>query len=101
MASEEMETPASITREIHELRETVDKIRYNELVHIEGRLGNLESKVRTPLMTLYLIITFAIFVGFVAVVNLPEQIGWSIAGISGIIVILAGLAIFRTIRTKS
>lgn len=100
MATEQLETSANITREIHDLKEIVDKIRYNELVHIESRLGNIESKVRTPLMTLYLIIAFVVFVGIVAVVNLPPSIGWSIAGVCGLIVILAGLAIFRTIRTK-
>ncbi len=101
MASEEIKTAEIMTQEINELRETVDKIRYNELVHMEDRLSNLESKVRTPLMTLYLIVAFAIFVGFVAVLNLPASIGWSVAGISSIIIILAGLAIFRTIKTKS
>ena len=101
MASEETKTTQIITQEINELRETVDKIRYNELVHMEGRLSNLESKVRTPLMTLYLIVAFVIFIGFVAVINLPEPIGWIVAGISGLIIILAGLAIFRTVTTKS
>lgn len=100
MATEQLETSSSISREIHDLKETVDKIRYNELVHIERRLGNLESKVRTPLMTLYLMIAFVVFIGFIAVMNLPASIGWSIAGISGLIVILVGLAIFRTIRTE-
>lgn len=101
MASGETKTAETITQEINELREEVDKIRYNELVHIEDRISNLETKVRTPLMTLYLIVAFVIFVGFVAVINLPGSIGWSIAGISGLIIILAGLAIFRTITTKS
>ena len=101
MASEETKTTQIIAQEINELRETVDKIRYNELVHMEGRLSNLESKVRTPLMTLYLTVAFVIFVGFVAVISLPGSIGWSVAGISGLIIILAGLAIFRTIKTKS
>ncbi len=101
MASEEIKTAEIITQEINELRETVDKIRYNELVHMENRLSNLESKVRTPLMTLYLIVAFSIFVGFVAVLNLPASIGWSVAGISSSIIILAGLAIFKTIKTKS
>jgi hypothetical protein len=100
MATEELETTSSITKEIHDLRETVDKIRYNELVHIEGRLRSLETKIRTPLMTLYLIIAFVIFIGCVAVLNLPASIGWSIAGVSCLIVILTGLAIFRTVSTK-
>ena len=101
MASEKTRTTQTITQEINELRETVDKIRYNELVHIEGRLSNLESKVRTPLMTLYLIVAFAIFVGCIAVISLPGSIGWSVAGISGLIIILAGLAIFKTITKSS
>ena len=100
MATEQLEDSSSIIREIHSLKETVDKIRYNELVHIEKRLVNLESKIRTPLMTLYLIIAFVVFIGFVAVMNLPASIGWSIAGVCGLIVILAALAIFRSIRTK-
>lgn len=100
MATEQLETSSSITQEIHDLKEAVDKIRYNELVHIESRLGNLESKIRTPLMTLYLTIAFVVFIGVVGVVNLPVPIGWSIGGISGLIVVLAGLAIYRTIRTK-
>jgi hypothetical protein len=101
VASEEIKTTKIITQEINELKETVDKIRYNELVHMEKRLVNLESKARTPLTTLYLIVAFAIFVGFVAVISLPESIGWSVAGIAGLIIILAGLAIFKIITTKS
>lgn len=100
MATEQLETSSSIAQEIHDLKESVDKIRYNELVHIEARLGNLESKVRTPLMTFYLTIAFVVFIGFVAVMNLPSSIGWSIAGVCGLIVILTGFAISRTIRTK-
>ena len=100
MATEELETTSSITKEVHDLKEIVDKIRYNELVHIESRVGNLETKIRTPLTTLYLIIAFVIFVGCVAVLNLPASIGWSIAGVSCLIVILAGLAIFKTVSRK-
>ena len=100
MEGEKIKITRTVTQEIKELRGDVDKIRYNELVHLESRLLNLESKVRTPITTLYLIIAFVVFVGFVAVVSLPSLIGWSVAGISGIIIILAGMAIFKTVTTK-
>ena len=100
MSTEQLETPSSIIEEIHGLKETVDKIRFNELVHMEKRLVNLESKIRTPLMTLYLIIAFVVFIGFVAAIDLPASIGGIIAGVCGLIVILASIAIFRTIRTR-
>lgn len=100
MASEKPKTTQIIEEEIAELKDAVHKIRHNELAHIETRLSDLESKVRMPLTTLYLILAFIIFIISVAVITLPPPIGWSVAGIGGVIVILTSLAIFRIIKTN-
>ena len=85
----------TLREEIKELKSQVAKIRDNELKHVDARLDTLESKLRAPLSSLYLVAAFVIFVGIIGFVNLPAIVGWPIVGICTIILVLALIGIRR------
>jgi len=95
-----MSIEATLREEIKELKSQLTKIRENELKHIDARLDTLESKLRAPLSSLYLLAAFVIFVGIIGFVSLPAIIGWPIVGICITILILALIGIKRLAATK-
>ena len=90
----------SLREEIKELKSQVAKIRDNELKHIDARLDTLESRLRAPLSSLYLLAAFVIFVGIIGFISLPAIIGWPIAGVCVIVLVLALIGIKRLAATK-
>ena len=86
--------------QIEELKRQLTQIKENELKHIDARLDTLESKLRTPLSSLYLLAAFVIFVGIVGFISLPATIGWPIVGICVAILVLALIGIKRLTATK-
>ena len=95
-----MSIEETLREQIAELRSQLDKIRDNELKHIDARLDTLESKLRAPLSSLYLLAAFVIFVGIIGFISLPAIIGWPIVGICVIILVLALIGIKRLTATK-
>ena len=100
MGIEDTLNAAEVNRNIEEMREDIKRIRENELAHIDARLSDVESKVRAPLTTLYLVAAIAVFVGLVAVVTFSGALAASIAGICGVILVLALLAVRKTVRIR-
>ena len=86
--------------ELEEIRKQVIEIKDNHLVHVNARLDTLESKLRAPLSSLYLLAAFVIFVGIIGFISLPATIGWPIVGICGAILVLALIGIKRLAITK-
>ena len=95
-----MSIEETLHEQIEELRSQLTKIRENELKHIDARLDTLESKLRAPLSSLYLLAAFVIFVGVIGFISLPAIIGWPIVGICITILILALIGIKRLAATK-
>ncbi len=86
--------------EVEELKSQVAKIKDNELKHIDARLDTLESRLRAPLSSLYLLAAFVIFVGIIGFISLPAIIGWPIVGVCVIVLVLALIGIKRIAATK-
>jgi len=90
----------SLREEIKELKSQVANIRDNELKHIDARLDTLESRLRAPLSSLYLLAAFVIFIGIIGFISLPAIIGWPIVGVCVIVLVLALIGIRRLAATK-
>ncbi len=90
-----------IIKDIEDIKRDIAKIRDNELVHIEGRISDLEQSVRPPLTTFFLGAAFAVFIAVVGFVMLPSSVGWPLLVVCVAIVAASLFGIWKSTRGKN